>query len=88
MPPSTRRALSPRLPRRVSPQEEGADSCTPCEVYRNGATPESEFLCMAEHKTEDKKGEIKKQVVCTPQANGYDARLGEGVQNWGCDHPA
>ena len=73
------------------PQEKEADSCTlggkPCEVYRNGATPESEFLCMTPHKTEDKKGEIKTQVVCTPQNNGYDARTLEGVQNWGCDHP-
>lgn len=44
---------------------------------------------MTTHTTESKEGKIEKTNVCTAPNNweGADGRYGEGVHNYGCDHP-
>merc|ERR1719253_493530 len=55
-----------------------------CHIYRNGAHPvrNAAHMCVTTYTTEQKDGRMTKQNVCTPPANGYEARFGESMMNW------
>ena len=46
-------------------------------------------MCVTAYPTETKDGKAgPDRRVCAKPTNGYEARHGEALMNWGCDHPA
>ena len=62
-----------------------------CTHYENGAHPVTHkaHMCVTAYPIEEngvKTGEDRR--VCKPPSQAYEARYGEALMNFGCDHPA